>query len=261
MIKLKDILLNLFEASANVGSYPADEGEPDTGFIHGGKRRKLGKLAGKPEDWFDNGGYTQVDFPEADHIMGKGSAPDYQVTKKYKGDSPGEIKEVILREGKTVSIFDFDDTLAKTDSWVYVKSAKGKEKKLDPAEFAVYTPKKGEEFDFRDFDRKLRNPRLIKKNVDLLKKQLKKGGRKVTILTARRLGAPIGHFFRTIGIDPYVVALGSADPKKKKDYIEKEIKKGYTTIYFMDDSPKNIRAVDALKKQYPQVKLVTKLVK
>ena len=261
MIKLKDILLNLFEASANANSYSADEGEPDTGFIRGGKSRKLGGLAGKPEDWFDNGGYTQLEFPEADHIMGKGIDSDFEVIKKYKGDNPGEIKEGLLKEGRMLSIFDFDDTLAKSDSWVYVIK-NGKEiKKLDAAEFAVYKSKKDETFDFRDFDRKLQNPKLIKRNVDLLKRQLKKGGRKVTILTARRLGAPISHFFRTIGINPYVVALGSGDPKKKADYIEKEIKKGYNPIYFMDDSPKNIRAVDALKKKYPRIKLVTKLVK
>ena len=47
--------------------------------------------------------------------------------------------------------------------------------------------------------------------------------------------------------------------EKKADYIENEIKKGYSTIYFMDDSPKNIRAVDALKRKYPKVKLITKL--
>ena len=82
-----------------------------------------------------------------------------------------KLKNILL-ERKVVSIFDFDDTLAKTDSWVYVKTKDGMEKQLDPAEFAVYKAKKGEEFDFRDFDRKLRNPRLIKKNVDLLKKQL-----------------------------------------------------------------------------------------
>ena len=40
--------------------------------------------------------------------------------------------------------------------------------------------------------------------------------------------------------------------------IENEIKKGYTTIYFMDDSIKNIRAVDALKRKYPNIKLITK---
>ena len=75
------------------------------------------------------------------------------------------------------------------------------------------------------------------------------------------MGAPINHFFKTIGINPYVVPLGSADPQKKAEYIEKEIQKGYDTIYFMDDSPKNIQAVDALKKKYSRVKLITKLVK
>ena len=83
----------------------------------------------------------------------------------------------------------------------------------------------------------------------------------MTILTARRLGAPINHFFKTIGIRPYIVPLGDADPKKKADYIEAEIKKGYSPIYFMDDSKKNIDAVNKLKKKYPEVKLVTKLVK
>ena len=165
----------------------------------------------------------------------------------------------ILIEGKTLSIFDFDDTIAQSDSWVYVIKNEKVIKQLDPAEFAVYTPKEGEQYDFRDFDRKIRNPRLIKKNADLLKKQLQKSGTKVTILTARSLKAPINHFFKTIGIQPYVVTLGNADPQKKADYIENEIKKGYTTIYFMDDSVKNLRAVDALKRKYPKIKLITKM--
>tara|TARA_R110000737_G_scaffold199189_1_gene219098 strand:- start:3829 stop:4353 length:525 start_codon:yes stop_codon:yes gene_type:complete len=170
--------------------------------------------------------------------------------------------KTILREAKMLSIFDFDDTLVKSDSWVYVVKADGTEYKLDAAEFAVHSGlKKGEEYNFRDFDRKIRSPRIIKKNVDLLRKQLKKGGRKVTILTARRLGAPINSFFKTIGINPYVVTLGSGDPQKKADYIEREISKGYNPIYFMDDSPKNIKAVDALKQKYPHITIVTSLVK
>ena len=164
----------------------------------------------------------------------------------------------ILNEGKTTYIFDFDDTIAKSDSWIYIIK-NGKEiKKLDAAEFAVYTPKQGEEYDFRDFDRKIRNPRLIKKNADLLKKQLSKN-RRVTILTARRLGAPINHFFKSIGIQPYIVPLGSADPQKKAEYIETQIKKGYTTIYFMDDSHKNVRAVKNLQRKYPKVMINTRL--
>ena len=168
----------------------------------------------------------------------------------------------LIREGKILSVFDFDDTIAKSDSWVYVKSPNGPEKKLDSAEFAVYKPKKDEEFDFRDFDRKIRNPRLIKKNADLLKKQLKKAShsnRKVTILTARSLKAPINHFFKTIGLDPYVVTLGNANPKLKADWIEKQINKGYDTVYFMDDSRKNVAAVLGLKKRYPDVKIIAQL--
>ena len=55
----------------------------------------------------------------------------------------------IIREGKTVSIFDFDDTIAQSDSWVYITKNGKTIKKLDPAEFAVYTPKTGEEYDFK----------------------------------------------------------------------------------------------------------------
>ena len=166
----------------------------------------------------------------------------------------------ILNEARSLSVFDFDDTLAFTDSWIYVKSKKG-EYKLDSAEFAVHKLKPGEEYDFRDFDRMLRSPKIIKRNVELLKKQLSKIGRKVTILTARAVGFPVKHFFKTLGIDVYVVAVGSADPKVKADWIEDHIKKGYNPVYFMDDSPKNIKAVDQLKKKYPKTKIVTHLVK
>ena len=167
----------------------------------------------------------------------------------------------ILRERKVLSVFDFDDTIALTDSWIYVMKDGREIKKLDPAQFAVYKPRPGETFDFRDFDKKLRNPRLIKQNAQLLMKQLDKarrqarGSRKVTILTARRLGAPVTSFFRSIGLDVYVVPLGSANPKDKADWIEKQIKKGYNRVYFIDDSPKNIRAVGALGKKYPNITL------
>ena len=51
------------------------------------------------------------------------------------------------------------------------------------------------------------------------------------------------------------------EKKNRLEFIEDEIKKGYSPIYFMDDSKKNIDAVNKLKKKYPEVKLVTKLVK
>ena len=176
-----------------------------------------------------------------------------------------KLTDILLRERKVLSVFDFDDTLAKADAWIYVQQGGRTIKKLDPAQFAVYDAKPGETFDFRDFDRKLQNPRIIKQNIELLKKQLDKarrsarGARKVTILTARRIGQPVTSFLKSLGINAYVVPVGSSDPKVKADWIEKQILKGYDTVYFMDDSPKNIRAVDALKRKYPKVKLITKL--
>ena len=39
--------------------------------------------------------------------------------------------------------------------------------------------------------------------------------------------------------------------------MEKKIQSGYTDIYFIDDSPKNVKAVKSLKIKYPKVKIVT----
>ena len=171
-----------------------------------------------------------------------------------------EIK--MLREGKALRVFDFDDTLATTVSYIYVKHRDGSETKLDPAEYAKYDEKPGDEYDFRDFNRKLNKPKVIKRNFKLLQQMLDNPQKKVTILTARKLAFPVRKFFKdTYGMDVYVVALGSNNPKDKADWIEKHIKKGYTDIAFMDDSSKNIRAVDSLKSKYPDVRIKTHLVR
>ena len=54
-----------------------------------------------------------------------------------------------------------------------------------------------------------------------------RGARKVTILTARRLGQPVTHFFKSMGLEVYTVPLGDANPEKKADWIEKQVSKGY----------------------------------
>ena len=92
---------------------------------------------------------------------------------------------------RVLRVFDFDDTLAKSVSYIYVKHKDGSESKLDPAQYAKYEEKPGDEYDFRDFNRMLNKPQVIKKNVNLLKKMLSSGDKKVTILTARALGFPV----------------------------------------------------------------------
>jgi len=168
----------------------------------------------------------------------------------------------MLNEGKTLRVFDWDDTLGKSTSYIYVNHKDGKQTKLDPAEYAVYKEKSGDEYDFKDFNRMMNNPSVIKKNFALLKRMLKNPQKKVTILTARKLAFPVRKYLKdTFGMDVYVVALGSNNPKDKADWIEKHIKTGYTDIAFMDDSSKNIAAVDRLKSKYPNVRIKTQLVR
>jgi len=158
--------------------------------------------------------------------------------------------------GKVLRVFDFDDTLAKSVSYIYVKHKDGTESKLDPAQYAKYDEKPGDEYDFRDFNRMLNKPQIIKKNFKLLQQMLTSGDKKVTILTARKLAFPIRYWFKKeLGINVYVVGLGNNDPKAKSDWIEKHIQKGYTDIAFMDDSIKNVKAVGNLQKKYPDVRI------
>ena len=176
--------------------------------------------------------------------------PKYELGKVYTFKSINEGPAV-----KKLRIFDFDDTLIKVNSSIHVKN---NEKKfvLTPAEFAVYNPKKGDVFNFKEFDAIIKTFAPIQTNLKLLKQSAESPTTKTTILTARLLGYPVKYFLKkNFGLDIYVIALGSSDPQKKANYIEKEIKKGYNDIVFIDDSHKNVKAVEALQSQYPNVNL------
>jgi hypothetical protein len=156
---------------------------------------------------------------------------------------------------KKLRVFDFDDTLVKTKSHIYIKSKDGKKSKLTPGEYAVYEPKEGDTFDFSDFE-SVKHPQEIKGVTRLLKNVIKAGGSNVVILTARSAYKPVKEYLKDIGVDDiYVVALADADPKKKADWIEDKIKSGVNDVFFIDDSHKNVAAVKALAKKYPKISL------
>ena len=165
----------------------------------------------------------------------------------------GQFKE---DTGKKLRVFDFDDTLVQTKSNIYITHKDGKKSTLTPGEYAVYEPKKGDKFDFSDFE-KVKQPQEIKGVTDLLRKLAKaEGERSIVILTARGVYKPIKDYLSDIGLrDIYVVALNSADPQDKADWIEQKIKEGYNDVFFIDDSHKNVQAVKALEKKYPNVKM------
>ena len=170
-----------------------------------------------------------------------------------------KLKDLLLE--KKLRVFDFDDTLVKSNSKVFLVR-NGKRKEMTPGEFAIYKKKPGDEFDFSEFDRVI-EPKQIKAMFKVFKNIYKaSGSRRLTILTARAAYKPVRKFLKDVGFtDVYVVALGDANPQKKANWIESQIKKGYDDILFLDDSPKNVSAVKKLKQKYPKIKMDARVVK
>ena len=165
---------------------------------------------------------------------------------------------------KKLSIFDFDDTLVSTNANIHITHKDGKKETLTPAEYAVYSPQEGDEFDFSEFEGPLKDPEIIKRNFNLLLQVLGKSSknRRTAILTARGNPVPIDNFFKKYGLDNIeIVALGSSDPQDKADWIENQIKQGWNDIRFMDDSAKNIIATKKMSKKYPEVNWLIRKVK
>ena len=165
------------------------------------------------------------------------------------------IARALFTEDKKLRVFDFDDTLVKTNSFIYVTDKDGKKSKLSPGQYAVYKERPGDVFDYTDFQ-KVTEPKLIKGYVELLRRMVNSGGsREVFILTARSAEKPVSKFIKDLGIRGVtVVALGDANPEKKADWIEDKVKAGFDDVYFIDDSPKNVEAVRKRLKNYPNVK-------
>jgi len=71
----------LKEAASNAGFSGTDE--PDTSFVADRQKRILNKT--KPEGWYKQGGYTQLDKPKADNMRGVGKSKDTetQFRKSY----------------------------------------------------------------------------------------------------------------------------------------------------------------------------------
>jgi hypothetical protein len=63
---------------SSLGGYQADRGEPETGYVADGQTRLINKA--KPEPWFRQGGYKQLDKPKGDWIRGKGKDRDKDST-------------------------------------------------------------------------------------------------------------------------------------------------------------------------------------
>lgn len=171
-----------------------------------------------------------------------------------------------LSESK-LRVFDFDDTIAKSDSNIYITTDTGEKITMTPTEYATHTMNPKYEYDFSEFDEVI-NPREIKQITNIVRNAINAGteGREIAILTARDPAAEdaIRTYLESIGLDTSKITfelLGSSDPADKAAWIANRIESGATDVLFFDDSGKNVEAVSALSSQYPDVKIRARKVK
>jgi FMN phosphatase YigB (HAD superfamily) len=169
------------------------------------------------------------------------------------------IEEVVkgAQPRKQLWVFDFDDTLVKTDAVTHVTHADGSKVDMTPGQFAVYEKQPGDTFDYSDFER-LVNPRAIWWTNRILRNVYDHhGSQSLVVLSARHVAWPIEQFMREIGLgDVEVVALNSSDPLAKSAWIDARIKRdGLWVVEFFDDSHKNVAAVRELQHLHPEVQI------
>lgn len=172
------------------------------------------------------------------------------------------IREISSIDNK-LYVFDFDDTLVKTDAMVGVTDiSTGIKKWLTPGEYATYEKTDKDQFDFKQFD-ELINPKSISWTKKILRNVYDKRGPGATaILTARGLESndKIQEFLDKLGLTGIeIVTLGSSNPQDKADWIDQQIiSRNLTEVEFFDDSSKNVSAVAKLKQKYPSVKITSR---
>lgn len=137
-------------------------------------------------------------------------------------------------------IFDFDDTLAVTDSRVKV-IRNGQEILMTSREFAYFPFNPStDQLDFGDFQRA--QGTLIKDTVAEMQRAMQ-DGHDVFIVTARAIAGPVEEFLTSeIGSHPPVVATAGSEGKTPwlKNQLSKE---EYQRVVVYEDCKKNIRAL------------------
>tara|TARA_R110002110_G_scaffold38450_1_gene125406 strand:+ start:98 stop:685 length:588 start_codon:yes stop_codon:yes gene_type:complete len=171
-----------------------------------------------------------------------------------------------LNESK-LRVFDFDDTIAKSDSNIHITTDTGEEITMTPGEYATHKTNPNYEYDFSEFDEVI-NPREIKQITNIIRNALNAGteGREIAILTARapEAEASIRDYLEGIGLDTSKITfelLGDSDPHAKSSWIHDRIRTGATDVLFFDDSGKNVEAVEELRDVFPDIKIRARRVK
>ena len=177
------------------------------------------------------------------------------ITKQTAIDNTASIK--YSQTPKGISVFDFDDTLARTKSNVLYVMPDGTKGKLTAAQFAAKSEAmldQGVEFDFSEFSKVMKGE-LGPLFSEAQKKEGKYTNKDIFVLTARPANSAkaIHEFLKSEGLNipiENITGLGNGSPQAKADWMVGKIADGYNDFYFADDHMGNVKAVGkALKSE------------
>lgn len=159
-------------------------------------------------------------------------------------------------------VFDFDDTIVKTDAKIDVYRNGAFIKSLTPKEYNLYEPNPNYTLDFSDFNdgelilnaKKFKMWPVIKNVSDAIKAD--RSTSEIYILTGRSSDAKtyIYNFLKDNGIKINIKNIFTIGDKRKyisipkeKVKILKQLVEEYDIVYFFDDSPENIALANTVK--------------
>lgn len=157
---------------------------------------------------------------------------------------------------KKLRVFDFDDTLFHTSGKVILTKADGQVVRMSAAQYAVYPPEPGDSFDYSEFVSVV-DPVVIRSVAKRFYKIVTAGSEdRLTVILTARGSSSIPHisdilkkYFR---VQIPVITVGTSDPMAKANWIKDKVEnEGYNDVFFIDDSPKNIKAVYTTIKDLP----------
>jgi hypothetical protein len=151
---------------------------------------------------------------------------------------------------KGITVLDFDDTLATTESLVKYTTPDGKTGTLNAEEYANTYENlldQGYTFDFSEFNKVVKG-KLAPLFNKAMKLQSKFGPKNMFVLTARPPAAQqaIFDFLKANGLNiplENITGLGNSTAEAKALWMADKASEGYNDFYFADDALQNVQAV------------------
>ena len=226
--------------------------------------RYFSELVATQDGGIDPAGLIGLDGKNFQEIYGVNNYGDTYV-KGFKSDARSEITKDNTADKamanarnsvpyslkpRKARVFDFDDTLAQSNSMVIVNMPDGTSRKINATEFALEAgnlEQQGAEFDFVQFNQVIDGKKGPLFEVAKLISEAE-GQRDMFVLTARPAASAVNikEFLDGLGLNiplNNIVGLGDGKAKAKADWFVEKYSEGYNDFYFADDALKNVKAV------------------